>query len=139
MADYKQLLADFDRWTGKGNLIQANQTAAKLFRLIFEGEARDGKQMLTEATVTDGTIAALPRFLTRGDRQHIANEIQWERAAINPYPPVEIPVDLPPEFEEPMSPAEAIATAVVSPTRKAPPKDAVKKAAAKKAPAKKGE
>jgi hypothetical protein len=143
MEDYKQLLADFERWTGKGNLIQANQTAAKLFRLIFA----DREAMVTAETET-------PVVLTRADRANIANNLQWERDARSLAsrtfdPPIEIspPVTVPPAFEDPMTPEEAISVAKTAPRAKAAAKNptglavtttkTLKKTAPKKAPPKK--
>lgn len=115
MEDYKRLLGDFDRWTGKGNLIQANQTASKLFRLILEGiEARGGKQMLTEAEQPK------PVVLTRGDKAIIANELDWEDVPRVPSGAVPPPVNVPSVFEETVTPAEAIAVVAAKPA--VPPK-----------------
>jgi hypothetical protein len=74
MKEIKQLIADFDRWTGKGNLIQANQTASRLFaafadKLGFseakaepepEPEPETTKQLLTEPAPVAKTVLVEP-------------------------------------------------------------------------------
>lgn len=72
MKEIKQLIADFDRWTGKGNLIQANQTASRLFaafadKLGFseakaepEAEPETTKQLLTEPAPVAKTVLIEP-------------------------------------------------------------------------------
>lgn len=68
MKDIKQLIADFDRWTGKGNLIQANQTASRLFSAFAEKlgidesgpEPETTKQLLTEPAPVAKTVLVEP-------------------------------------------------------------------------------
>lgn len=68
MKDIKQLIADFDRWTGKGNLIQANQTASRLFTAFAEKlglnesdpEPETTKQLLTEPAPVAKTVLVEP-------------------------------------------------------------------------------
>lgn len=143
MDDYKQLLADFDRWTGKGNLIQANQTAAKLFRLIFaDREAitvtgeRAGKEFLTEEaplSVTQGSwvINNDGPSLTTGELETLRNDIEWIRAqreAGHVREDTVVPLGSTITIPEAVTPAEALAEAQAAPAEETP---------AKKTPAKK--
>lgn len=138
MQDYKQLLADFDRWTGKGNLIQANQTAAKLFRLIFaDREAvsvsaeRAGKTFLAEGDATVETqwtaITGKPTSfsaenMSAADLETIANQIEWmraEREAGKQTTVTEIGSTI--TMPDAVSPEEALATVTKTTEEKAPP------------------
>ncbi len=160
MEDYKQLLAEFDAQTGKRNLVQANQTASKLFRLILEGridavtvsteitganQPRTDKQFLSEPAPTSarGPLnEPAPTALTRGQETILANDAEWERAAADQAPAAGEPVELPAEFENTVTPEEALAAAASSPVQAeddtveeapAPTEDEAPKPAPKKA------
>lgn len=66
MKEIKQLIADFNRWTGKGNLIQANQTASRLFTAfaeileLAEDKPETTKQLLTEPAPVAKTVLVEP-------------------------------------------------------------------------------